>query len=123
MDIAETCQENFPFAAIAERHKLPIQKVFDTFSAIIQLPLLRSADDKRRHGSLGKGRMKEYKDAKKAMERAQDSEMKAQLKVMKTRLDEEVTQKKPKGPSKAPGLLKAAILNNIRESQANASME
>jgi hypothetical protein len=121
VDIAETCQENFPFAAVAERHTVPIQKVFDSFSAIIQLPLLRSADDKRRHGSLGKRRMKEYKDAKKAMEKAQDAERKAHLKAVKTRLEVEFAQKKSKGPSKAPGLLKAAILNNARESQANAS--
>jgi hypothetical protein len=70
VDIAETCQENFPFAAVAERHQVPIQRVFDTFSAIIQLPLLRSASDDRRHGSLGKRRMSEFKDAKKAMEMA-----------------------------------------------------
>jgi hypothetical protein len=30
---------------------------------------LRNADDKRRHGSLGKRRMKEFRDAKRAMER------------------------------------------------------
>ena len=99
---------------------MPIQKVFDTFSAVVQLPLLRSADDKRRHGSLGKKRMKEYRDAKKAMERAQSAERRAQLTAAKARLDEDNTQKKSKGSSRAPGLLKAAILNNARESQANA---
>lgn len=71
----------FPFAAVAQRHGQPIQKIFDTFSAIIQLPLLRNADDRRRHGSLGKRRVKEYKDAKRAMEKSREAERKARLRV------------------------------------------
>lgn len=92
---------------------MPIKKVFDTFSAIIQLPLLRNADDRRRHGSLGKRRMREYRDARKAMEKAQEAERKAQMKAMKTRVEE--AGKKGKGPNDPSGLLKAAILNNANQ--------
>lgn len=88
MDIAETCQELFPFAEVAERHEVPIQKVFDTFSAIIQLPLLRNADDRRRHGSLGKRRMKEYRDAKRAMDKAQEAARKAQKEDTRARVED-----------------------------------
>ncbi|QSZ32361.1 hypothetical protein DSL72_001935 [Monilinia vaccinii-corymbosi] len=70
IDIAQTSQETFPFAAVAARHNKPIQKVFDTFSAIIQLPLLKQAADGRRHGPLGSERMRQYREAKRAMERA-----------------------------------------------------
>ncbi|KAF7959552.1 hypothetical protein EAE96_001168 [Botrytis aclada] len=70
IDIAQTSQETFPFAAVAARHNKPIQKVFDTFSAIIQLPLLKQAADGRRHGPLGSERMRMYREAKRAMERA-----------------------------------------------------
>ena len=115
VDIAETCQELFPFAEVAERHTVPIKKVFDTFSAIIQLPLLRSSDDKRRHGSLAKRRMKEYRDAQKLMEKAQEAERKAQMKAMKARTE---GFGKRRGPGMPPVLLKAAILNNLRENQA-----
>jgi hypothetical protein len=115
VDIAETCQENFPFAAVAERHKQPIQKVFDTFSAIIQLPLLRSAADNRRHGDLAKTRMKDFRDAKKAMDKAQELERKkASKETSKAEMEDSVMQKKPK---KAPELLKAAILNNARSKE------
>jgi hypothetical protein len=65
VDIAQTCQDNFPFALIAKRHNQPIQKVFDTFSAVIQLPLLRSAVDTRRPGKLGSAKMKEFRAMKK----------------------------------------------------------
>ncbi|KAL5331829.1 hypothetical protein ACEPPN_001367 [Leptodophora sp. 'Broadleaf-Isolate-01'] len=88
VDIAETCQELFPFAEVAERHEVPIQKVFDTFSAIIQLPLLRNADDRRRHGSLGKRRMKEYRDAKRAMDKAQEAARKAQKEDTRARVED-----------------------------------
>ncbi|TGO47449.1 hypothetical protein BCON_0277g00090 [Botryotinia convoluta] len=70
IDIAQTSQDTFPFAAVAARHNKPIQKVFDTFSAIIQLPLLKQAADGRRHGPLGSERMRMYREAKRAMERA-----------------------------------------------------
>ncbi|ATZ50876.1 hypothetical protein BCIN_06g03490 [Botrytis cinerea B05.10] len=70
IDIAQTSQDTFPFAAVAARHNKPIQKVFDTFSAIIQLPLLKQAADGRRHGPLGSERMRMYREAKRAMEKA-----------------------------------------------------
>lgn len=114
VDIAETCQSNFPFAAVAERHQTPIQKVFDTFSAIIQLPLLRSASDNRRHGSLGKHRMKEFRDAKKAME-----------KEMKNKAGDvghgpgRGRKNAKKGPEQP--LLRAAILNNASRRKDGAS--
>jgi hypothetical protein len=112
VDIAETCQENFPFAAVAERHSQPIQKVFDTFSAIIQLPLLRSAADNRRHGELAKTRMKEFRDAKKAMEKAQEQERKKVLREAGKAGSGDLAERKRS--KKAPGLLKAALLNNAR---------
>ncbi|TGO34821.1 hypothetical protein BHYA_0181g00220 [Botrytis hyacinthi] len=70
IDIAQTSQDTFPFAEVAARHNKPIQKVFDTFSAIIQLPLLKQAAEGRRHGPLGSERMRMYREAKRAMERA-----------------------------------------------------
>jgi hypothetical protein len=120
VDIAETCQEVFPFAAVAERHGIPLQKVFDTFSAIIQLPLLRNADDRRRHGSLGKRRMKEYRDARKAMGRAQEAERKTEMRVMRARVDEAARKGQGQGSAtgnvsssvNGKGLLKAAVLNS-----------
>jgi len=74
VDIAQTCQDNFPFALVAKRHNQPIQKVFDTFSAIIQLPLLRSAVDARRSGKLGSERMKEFRAMKKNVKELQKME-------------------------------------------------
>jgi len=68
VDIAETCQGTLPFHAIAARHNVPLQKVYDTFAAIIQLPLLRHPMDNRRHGDLGKARMREFREARKRME-------------------------------------------------------
>jgi len=103
---------------VAERHKVPIKKVFDSFSAIIQLPLLRNADDRRRHGSLGKLRVKEYRDAKKAMERAQEAERKAQMKAMRARVDE--AARKGKAQTQTGPLLKTAILKNAKETQNGA---
>lgn len=104
----------FPFAAVAERHEVPIQKVFDTFSAIIQLPLLRNADDRRRHGSLGKRRTKEYRDAKKAMEKAQETERKAQMKAMRARVEDAASGKEQ---GKTQGFLKSVLFSNAREAQ------
>jgi hypothetical protein len=117
VDIAETCQDLFPFAEVAERHSVPIKKVFDMFSAIIQLPLLRNADDRRRHGSLGKQRMREYRDARKAMEKAQEAERKAQPKAMKARVDE--AGKTGSRQPNSSGLLKTAILNNASQTGSN----
>ncbi|KAL2065523.1 hypothetical protein VTL71DRAFT_3193 [Oculimacula yallundae] len=113
VDIAETCQELLPFAELAERHEVPIQKVFDAFSAIIQLPLLRNADDRRRHGSLGKRRMKEYRNAKRAMEKAQEAEKRAQLRDMRGRVED--ARRKGNEQGRTHGLLKSAVLNNARE--------
>ncbi|KAE9370773.1 hypothetical protein N431DRAFT_427133 [Stipitochalara longipes BDJ] len=116
VDIAETCQDLFPFAEVAERHSVPIKRVFDTFSAIIQLPLLRNADDRRRHGSLGKQRMREYRDARKAMEKAEEAGRKAEMRALRARVEE--AGKKGKGQANPSPLLKTAILNNANYSNA-----
>ncbi|KAI0184288.1 hypothetical protein EV127DRAFT_444579 [Xylaria flabelliformis] len=65
VDVAETCQEKFPFQEVANRHKVSIDKVFDVFAAIIQVPLLRCPTDRRRAGRLATARIKEYNKAKK----------------------------------------------------------
>ncbi|KAI0206507.1 hypothetical protein F4808DRAFT_407659 [Astrocystis sublimbata] len=65
VDVAETCQEKFPFEEVAKRHNVPVEKVFDVFAAIIQVPLLRCPTDRRRAGKLGTARVKEYNKAKK----------------------------------------------------------
>jgi hypothetical protein len=114
VDIAETCQDLFPFAEVAERHSVPIKKVFDTFSAIIQLPLLRNADDRRRHGSLGKQRMREYRDARRAMEKAQEAQRKVEMRIMRARVEE--AGRRGKEQVNPSGLLKTAILNNASQS-------
>ncbi|TAQ86362.1 hypothetical protein B7494_g5310 [Chlorociboria aeruginascens] len=103
IDIAQTCQEVFPFALLAERHNKPIQKIFDTFSAIIQLPLLRQAADNRRHGQLGTERMRGFREAKKSLEKARKK-------------DEGLKDRggwKKKGKKKDE-LLKMAILNSAK---------
>ncbi|KAI1351515.1 hypothetical protein F5Y01DRAFT_121645 [Xylaria sp. FL0043] len=68
VDVAETCQEKFPFAEVATRHNVPVDKVFDVFAAIIQVPLLRCPTDRRRAGRLATARIKEYNKAKKDLE-------------------------------------------------------
>lgn len=113
VDIAETCQELFPFSVIAERHNVPPQKVFDTFSAIIQLPLLRRADDKRHHGSLGRQRVMGYRDAKKAMEKAQKTERKARIRAQRASA-ECLIERSSKTPARRPDLLKVATKNRTR---------
>ncbi|KAI1430379.1 hypothetical protein F5Y12DRAFT_20479 [Xylaria sp. FL1777] len=65
VDVAETCQEKFPFEEVAKRHNVPVDKVFDVFAAIIQVPLLRCPTDRRRQGRLATARIKEYNKAKK----------------------------------------------------------
>ncbi|KAI1738798.1 hypothetical protein F4680DRAFT_424068 [Xylaria scruposa] len=65
VDVAETCQERFPFQEVANRHNVPVDKVFDVFAAIIQVPLLRCPTDRRRAGRLATARIKEYNKAKK----------------------------------------------------------
>ncbi|KAI0553317.1 hypothetical protein F4679DRAFT_530746 [Xylaria curta] len=64
VDVAETCQERFPFEEVAKRHNVPVDKVFDVFAAIIQVPLLRCPTDRRRAGRLATARIKEYNKAK-----------------------------------------------------------
>ncbi|CZR64084.1 uncharacterized protein PAC_13981 [Phialocephala subalpina] len=127
VDIAETCQSVFPFTLIAERHSVPLQKVFDTFSAIIQLPLLRNADDRRRHGSLGKRRTKEFREAKKAMERAQEEERKVEMRKKRDSMLQGGERGQGSGGGNGggrgggsvtgKGLLKAAIWNNAGKSR------
>ncbi|KAI1775171.1 hypothetical protein F4818DRAFT_415701 [Hypoxylon cercidicola] len=68
VDVAETCQEKFPFEEVARRHDVPIEKVFDVFAAIIQVPLLRCPTDRRRAGKLATSRVKEYTRTKKAIQ-------------------------------------------------------
>ena len=65
VDVAETCQERFPFEEVARRHNVPVEKVFDVFAAIIQVPLLRCPTDRRRAGKLATSRTREYARAKK----------------------------------------------------------
>ncbi|KAI2620011.1 hypothetical protein GGR54DRAFT_602160 [Hypoxylon sp. NC1633] len=68
VDVAETCQEKFPFEEVAKRHNVPVEKVFDVFAAIIQVPLLRCPTDRRRAGRLATTRVKEYTRAKRAIQ-------------------------------------------------------
>ncbi|KAI0387647.1 hypothetical protein F5Y04DRAFT_9037 [Hypomontagnella monticulosa] len=68
VDVAETCQEKFPFEEVAKRHNVPVEKVFDVFAAIIQVPLLRCPTDRRRAGKLATTRVKEYAKTKKAIQ-------------------------------------------------------
>ncbi|KAJ8131331.1 hypothetical protein O1611_g2297 [Lasiodiplodia mahajangana] len=74
VDVAETCQERFPFEEVARRHKVPINKVFDVFAAIIQVPLLRCPTDRRRPGRLATARIKEYNRAKKDIQGSRPNE-------------------------------------------------
>ncbi|KAL2754387.1 hypothetical protein ACRALDRAFT_1081444 [Sodiomyces alcalophilus JCM 7366] len=68
VDIADTCLELFPFDEVAQRHNQPVQKVRDVFNAIIQVPLLRCATDKRRAGKLGTARVREFNQARREMQ-------------------------------------------------------
>ncbi|KAI1409409.1 hypothetical protein F5Y13DRAFT_170371 [Hypoxylon sp. FL1857] len=70
VDVSETCQEKFPFEEVAKRHNVPVEKVFDVFAAIIQVPLLRCPTDRRRAGRLATTRVREYARAKKAIQEA-----------------------------------------------------
>lgn len=73
VDIAETCEELFPWDQVAERHGVPRQKVVETFAAIIQLPLLRCTTDKKRHGRLATNRLKDYTRSKNAIKTSSPS--------------------------------------------------
>lgn len=63
--------------------------------------------------------MREYREAKKAMEKAQEAERKAQMKAMRARVEE--AGKRGKAQQNASGLLKAAILNNASQNQSGPS--
>lgn len=73
VDIAETCEDLFPWEEVAHRHNVPRQKVIETFSAVVQLPLLRCTTDKRRHGNLATSRLRQYTKAKRDVEAAKAS--------------------------------------------------
>lgn len=66
VDVAETVEEIFPFEEVARRHGVLQRKVVEALAAVVQVPLLRCATDKRRPGKLGSERMKEYREARKA---------------------------------------------------------
>ncbi|KAI0541258.1 hypothetical protein GGR58DRAFT_519964 [Xylaria digitata] len=68
VDVAETCQQKFPFEEVAKRHGVPVDRVFEVFAAIIQVPLLRCPTDRRRPGRLATARIKEYNRAKKELQ-------------------------------------------------------
>jgi hypothetical protein len=70
-----------------------VQKVFDTFSAIVQLPLLICVTHDQRHGRLEKQRLREFREAEKAMEKAQEQETKNLLREAKRAENEELTLK------------------------------
>lgn len=66
VDVAETVEEIFPFEEVARRHGVLPRKVVEALVAVVQLPLLKCATDKRRAGKLGSERMKELREARKA---------------------------------------------------------
>lgn len=70
VDVAETCQEKFPFEEVAKRHDTTVEKVADVFAAIIQVPLLRCPKDRRRAGRLAHERVKEYNKTKRELQEA-----------------------------------------------------
>ncbi|KAK4202855.1 hypothetical protein QBC40DRAFT_346778 [Triangularia verruculosa] len=67
VDIAETAEEIFPYDEVAARHGVTPQKVFDTLSAIVLIPLLRCPTDKRRAGKLAHERGKQLTQLKNDM--------------------------------------------------------
>ncbi|KAI0392036.1 hypothetical protein F5Y17DRAFT_438243 [Xylariaceae sp. FL0594] len=68
VDVAEACVESFPFEEVAKRHAVPVDKVYEVFEAIIQVPLLRCPTDRRRPGRVATARIKEYNKAKKELQ-------------------------------------------------------
>jgi uncharacterized protein YqfA (UPF0365 family) len=62
--------------------------------------------------------MREYRDARKAMEKAQETERKAQMKEMRARVEE--AEKRGKGQVDPLGLLKTAILNNANQAGSSS---
>ncbi|KAF3020558.1 hypothetical protein E8E14_007978 [Neopestalotiopsis sp. 37M] len=65
VDIAETCHERFPFEDVAKRHHATVAEVKEVYDAIIGVPLLVSASDRRRAGELARSRKAEYRSTKK----------------------------------------------------------
>lgn len=57
--------------------------------------------------------MREYRDARKAMDKAQEAERKAQMKAMRTRVEE--AGNNGSGQADGSGLLKTAIINNASQ--------
>ncbi|KAI5868540.1 hypothetical protein GGS23DRAFT_35780 [Durotheca rogersii] len=91
VDVAETCQERFPFEEVARRHGVAVEKVLEVFAAIIQVPLLRCPTDRRRAGKLATARVREYNKAKRAIREERGAEK------------EDGTKGKGKGKGGAPG--------------------
>lgn len=77
VDVAETVSEIFPYELMARRHGCAAHKVVEALAAVVQVPLLRCASDKRRAGKLGGERMREIREARKVWvgrERGRDGE-------------------------------------------------
>ncbi len=66
IDLAETVERILPIDEISRRHSVTPARVLDVLQAIVQLPLLRNAADKRRASPLAQERMKDHRDAKRA---------------------------------------------------------
>ncbi|KAI0870790.1 hypothetical protein GGS24DRAFT_90216 [Hypoxylon argillaceum] len=92
VDVAETCQEKFPFEQVAKRHNVPVDKVFDVFAAIIQVPLLRCPTDRRRPGRLATARIKEYNRAKKDIHDSRSNESEGEAAVNSTDIAQRLGQ-------------------------------
>lgn len=65
VDVAELAGEIFPYDVVARQHGTLPRKVAEALAAVVQVPLLRCATDKRRAGKLGSERMKEFREARK----------------------------------------------------------
>ncbi|RKU47706.1 hypothetical protein DL546_009390 [Coniochaeta pulveracea] len=65
VDVAETATEIFPYELVARRHGCAAFKVVEALAAVVQVPLLRCATDKRRAGKLGAERVKEVREMRK----------------------------------------------------------
>lgn len=72
VDIAQTCQETFPFAMVAARHGRSVDEVIEAFSAVVQLPLLRQVVDGERYAPLAAERLRLYREARVAMMRSKE---------------------------------------------------
>lgn len=115
VDIAETCEDVFPWDEVAQRHGVPRAKIVETFSAIIQLPLLRCTTDKKRHGKLATSRLREYTKAKKDVEAAAAKGAATTSAAAIT-----ATTKAPSTESAAPNKSSPSQSSPLRPSQSNA---